>query len=82
MKKTGEEWHKLTDKQKEKYNKLAELDKVRYKKENDNLKMYGYFVNKDSIKSTNILPELKDFPKDTVLPQKPLSSYLCYISDP
>jgi hypothetical protein len=75
----GERWKTLADAKKQKYVKLGDKDKTRFEKENAELKEKGYFVNSDGVKSTDIKLELKDFPKDTVMPKRvpfPVSFYL------
>lgn len=57
---------------------MAEDDKKRYEKETEELKTLGYFVNKDGVKSTDIKPELNQFPKDTVMPKKAFPAYFHY----
>ena len=78
MKKSGEDWKLMTDQQKQKYEKLSLQDKARYQKETDMLEAKGYFINKEGVKSTNIKPELKDFPKDTVVPKQARSAFICF----
>lgn len=39
----------------------------------------GFFVNVAGVKSTDILPELKDFPKETVFPKKILSTFMIFL---
>ena len=76
---TGERWKTLTDAKKEKYAKLAEQDKARHEKEITQLREKGYFINSEGVKSTDIKPEIKDFPKDTVMPKGIKSAYNCYM---
>jgi hypothetical protein len=72
----GKTWKTLTDQQKEKYGKLAAEEKVRYAKETKELESNGFFVNSEGIKSTDIKPELKQFPAETtVFPKKCLSTW-------
>lgn len=70
----------MTDEAKKKYIKMAEDDKKRFEKETEQMQKLGYFINKDGVKSTSILPEIKNFPADTVLPDKSKSAYNFYSS--
>lgn len=81
MKKFGEEWKLLTDKDKTKYVKMAEDDVKRFEKETQELEEKGYFVNKDGIKSTDLKVDLKYFSIHTVLPQKGRSGMMFYIKE-
>jgi hypothetical protein len=80
IKEVSSQWKLMTDQAKQKYHKLAEQDKLRHHKECEELKSKGYFINKDGVKSTDMLPELKHFPKDTVLPKQAMSAFTCFIS--
>jgi len=51
-KKSGEDWGKLTEVQKKKYEKMFEKDKVRQEKEMKEFNEKGFFHNSDGIKST------------------------------
>lgn len=75
IKEMGSMWKELSDDQKAVYQKMAEEDKARYERETREMEEQGYFINKDGIKSTDIKPELKDFPKETVMPKKPMAAY-------
>jgi len=70
----------MTEQQKQKYHKMAEQDRIRHQNEIEQLNKLGYFVNKDGVKSTDILPELKHFPKNTVMPKGPMSAFTCFTS--
>lgn len=78
MKALGTEWSKLSDKQKEKYIKIAADDKVRFERETKELETKGFFITADGVKSTTIKPELSMFPKETVFPKKPMAAYFHY----
>ena len=58
------------DKEKQKFIDLAIRDKERYEREMKQFEEEGFFVNEDGVKSTDLMPELKDFPADTVMPKK------------
>jgi hypothetical protein len=74
----GQNWKLMTDKAKEKYLKMSEEDKKRFDKETEQMTKLGYFINKDGVKSTSILPELKNFPADTVMPIKSRSAFMFF----
>ena len=59
MKKAGEEWAKMTEKDKKPYEKIHEADQKRYQKELAQLIKEGYFVNSDGVKSSDIEKKLK-----------------------
>jgi len=69
----------MTDVAKQKYQKLSDQDKVRFEKETAMLASKGYFINKDGVKSTDIKPELKHFPKSTVMPKGKIRAQNCYM---
>lgn len=69
------EWKVMTDKAKEKYHKLATEDKARYEKETNQMQTVGYFINSKGESSKKMLPELKAFPKTTVMPKHAHSAY-------
>ena len=46
-------WEKLTDKQKQKYEKLSQDDTLRYNKQVCSLQQNGYFLKEDGTKSTD-----------------------------
>jgi hypothetical protein len=70
----------MTDPVKKKYHDMNEKDKVRFENEVTQLKTKGFFVNKEGVKSTDMLPELKKFPKDTVMPKHVMSPFNCFNS--
>jgi len=51
-KKTGEDWKKLSDDQKKKYESLKLKDGVRFEREMKEFNEKGFFTNSDGIKST------------------------------
>ena len=57
---------------------MSLLDKQRFDKETEQMKKQGFFINKDGVKSTSILPEIKNFPADTVLPRKARASFMFF----
>lgn len=73
-----DKWKTLTDKQKAKYEKMNEADKVRHEKEMKQFNELGYFINSDGVKSTLIGRKGKvlEFEADVVTPKKPPSSYI------
>jgi len=75
MKALGPIWKELPEKQRLKYTKLADDDKVRFERETKEFADNGFYVNTDGVKSTDLKVELKNFPKETVLPKKSLSAY-------
>ena len=80
----GEKWQTLPSANKDKYQKLFEQDKLRYEKEKQQFDKQGFFTflsgpNKGK-KSSELSMSTKDFPKDTVLPKKPRTARLLYIS--
>jgi hypothetical protein len=81
IKAIAELWKALNDEEKLKYTKLSEEDKVRFQRETAQLKDDGFFVNADGVKSTDIKPELKLFPKETVMPKKSLTAYMCFLKE-
>ena len=66
-------WTKLSDKQKKKYQKLAEADKVRYDREVEFLIKNGYFINQNGEKSTDLFK-----PSNVVMPNKVTSAYIFF----
>jgi hypothetical protein len=60
---------------------MQEEDKIRFQKETEQFKNEGFFINKAGVKSTDILPELKDFPKETVLPKKIMTPFMYYLQE-
>ena len=79
-KKSGEDWGKLTEVQKKKYEKMFEKDKVRQEKEMKEFNEKGFFHNSDGIKSTflNKKGKAQEFEKDTVMPKKIKHGYLFF----
>lgn len=73
------EWKLMTDVQKKKYEQMTIEDKARFEKETKQFNELGYFFNAKGEKSSDILPELKDFSSDTVMPKKKTTSMLFYI---
>lgn len=53
-KKVGENWSKMTMKEKVKYNEMADEDKVRHQKQMEELMSKGFFVNEEGVKSTDL----------------------------
>jgi len=53
-----ERWDALTDAKKKPYEKLAADDKVRLEKEREQLCTYGYFINADGVRSTELTRKL------------------------
>lgn len=70
-KQSGEEWKKLTDSQKQKYEKLNLQDKSRYQKEMKEFEKTGFFTNSDGVNSKYLSKTHRviEFPKDTVMPK-------------
>ena len=85
--KAAEVWKALTDKQKTKYNKLAEDDKLRYDNQMKQFESKGWFILADGSKSNSAANMAKanegksmkkKFGDDVLLPKKPSTSYLIY----
>ena len=63
---------------------MREEDVVRYAKEMQQFREFGYFVNSDGVKSTMLTKKgkkVKDFKNGTIMPKKPNSAYVMYFKD-
>lgn len=82
-KQIGEEWQNLTEAQKKPFDALAKKDAVRYEKEMKQLETHGYFVNKDGVKSTDLLKngKVREYPEGSLMPKKPQAGYFQFISE-
>lgn len=60
---------------------MAEADKKRFLRETEEMKTLGYFITEDGTKSTDIKPELNQFPEETVFPKKPMTSMIFFFRD-
>ena len=70
-------WKEMTEAQKAPYNKLGENDRLRYKKEKDELNQKGFFINKDGKSSKDLF--LREQKKQIeVKPKGRLSAYMCF----
>lgn len=76
----SQKWGTLSDKQKEKYIKLNEKDKVRYEKEMKQYEKQGWFINSDGVNSKCLTKSgrVLDFEANTVLPKKVKSSFMFF----
>lgn len=54
-KEIGEKWAAMSEKEKQPYELLQAKDKDRHEKEMADLKKNGFFVNKDGVKSTDLV---------------------------
>jgi high mobility group protein B2 len=81
MKKAGEEWKLMVDKDKAKYLKMAEDDVKRFEKETKEQEEKGYFINQDGVKSTDLKVDLKKFSIHTVFPKKASTGMTFYIKE-
>ena len=61
--KNAEEWQKVSDAKKKKYEKLVEKDRQRYDKEMKEFNEHGFYHNSDGVKSTflNKKHEVQEF---------------------
>jgi len=58
MKKKGELWTQMTEKEKQPFVELAAKDHERYDREVLHLRTHGFFINKDGKKSTDMKKKL------------------------
>lgn len=79
IRKIGTEWKLLDPAQRIKYTELQQADIARYQNETQELETKGFFTNKEGVKSTEVKPELKDFPKGTVLPKKAIQAHMMFM---
>lgn len=89
MRKAGEVWKALNDKQKAKYIAMADEDKVRYEKQQKQFESKGWYTLADGSKSNsaeNIAKASegksmkKKFGDDVLLPKKPMSAYMFFMA--
>ena len=81
MKRCAEDWKKVSDASKKKYEKMNEKDKERYQKENKEFETKGFFINSDGVKSTllNKNHQKLDFEYGTVLPKRVKHAYFIFL---
>lgn len=60
----NQSWHKLTNEQKEEYNKCATNDQKRYEKELKQIEKKGYFINNEGKDSRDLFKVSKSGTKD------------------
>lgn len=79
----AEKWKKLTDAQRQAYDKHVEEDKKRYEKEMKEFEELGYFFNADGVKSTLLTKAGKvlEFEKGTVMPKGVKPAYFHFQSE-
>lgn len=73
----------MTDKDKQPFVKLHDLDIKRHEKEMKEFNKFGYFHNSDGIKSTFLTKKgvAKEFESGTVMPKKVKIGYMFYHSE-
>lgn len=74
----GKEWPNISEEKKAQLNKLAEKDIKRYQDEMEQLSQFGYFVNANGEKSTDLILQNPKFHDDVVLPKKPRRAYIFF----
>jgi len=80
-KKAAEQWKNLSDSQRKKYDDLNKQDIKRHEKELKQLETKGYFVNKDGVKSTDMLKPKFKYPEGTVMPKLAVTAYKFYVME-
>lgn len=78
----GEQWNKMTEVEKQPYQKLHDQDVVRHDKEMKQMRELGYFINSDGVKSTFLTKKgkAKEFEDGTVMPKKAKTGYMIFFS--
>ena len=64
----------MNEKQKAKYQKLADLDKERYRKQKEEFDLNGHYILNDGMKSNQIIPKSLKFIETVLQPKKVRSS--------
>jgi len=83
-KKSGEDWKKLSDDQKKKWDKVIEKDKARFERETKEFNEKGFFTNSAGIKSTFLTRKhhkVLEFEKGTVKPKKTKPSWMIFATE-
>ncbi len=60
---------------------LYEKDKIRYKKQCDEFEEKGFFIDKNGIKSSDLMLSNPKFLRGVVLPKKLNTAYIYYLKD-
>jgi hypothetical protein len=55
----GQAWNKMPESSRQKYHKMAEVDKLRHKEQMDQLMSQGFFVTAEGVKSTDLATKKK-----------------------
>ena len=76
---SAQAWSELSDAKKAKFNTMHEKDLAREKKERQQLETKGYFINKDGVKSTDMVAKKFKYPPGTKMPKRPPSAYFFYL---
>lgn len=73
----------MTEEQKKPYDAIRENDIMRYEHEMKQLDDFGYFINSDGHKSTDLDKKhrKRDFPENSVMPKRPVLAHLFYMKE-
>jgi hypothetical protein len=79
MKKLGEDWTKMDEKQRLPFVKLSEKDRERFDREMADFKNKGYFVDQDGVKSTDTRKMKPKFKPEVVQPKGVITPYSVFM---